>query len=771
MDDNSIIKEFYDQFDNCIQHEIPMCSDACPFKMDILDLQQRVTKGRLTAVYKNMRNAMAFPGIVSRVCPAYCEQECIRKIIDTPVQIRLLEQSVIAGTKRKTPNAFNLPAKKERIAVVGAGLSGLGFTIRMASKKYPVTVFEKSGEIGGTLSEVMERDEYMAEFELQMQNEEYQLELNHEISDLSEISDDFDVIYVATGKGGRDFGVPVPDGEEGSGCSKIGNAAVFLGGRLCGRDLMFALADGLNMSNAAVNYLKTGNLEYPGDVPATRCIANEDLLVESPAIKPGAGDVLSKEECAQEAARCIRCKCDACRVNCNLVDYLDKWPLTMRDEIFVSTKAGESLVSKNPAKRLINTCEMCGLCAETCPSTIELGKMIKNARYILHRQGKTPGGYHQFWIRDMEFSNGEYAALTIAPEAAAAKPRAFFPGCWLGSADPDYVIKPYLWLQENFPGTGLLLRCCTIPADWSGNQELHLAEIEKLKEEWESIGSPELITACPSCMKHLNEYLPQIPIISIYEIMAQEFASSGLPEGAGVDGDWAVFDPCQARHYDDMKDAVRQLSAMAVGGEMTPLEDPGCCGYGGLGQIADPGFIEHENAKRRALSEDPYIVYCVNCRDIFRDRGKEARHILDVLFNIDCGHPTETQRRKNKVITKERLMKEVLGEEMTEKPKENRYKLKIDPEVQQKMDSLRLLESDICETLEAGEEHGRRTIDPESGNYKCYRELGNITCWVEYAVTEDDDGGKIYDIRNLYTHRMSIKLEEVWNGKRTETDL
>ena len=47
------MQNFYDQFDACREHDIPMCADACPFRIDILDLQERITKKRFNAAYKH----------------------------------------------------------------------------------------------------------------------------------------------------------------------------------------------------------------------------------------------------------------------------------------------------------------------------------------------------------------------------------------------------------------------------------------------------------------------------------------------------------------------------------------------------------------------------------------------------------------------------------------------------------------------------------------------------------------------------------------------
>ena len=38
----------------------------------------------------------------------------------------------------------------------------------------------------------------------------------------------------------------------------------------------------------------------------------------------------------------------------------------------------------------------------------------------------------------------------------------------------------------------------------------------------------------------------------------------------------------------------------------------------------------------RAKEEElPYVTYCVNCRESFAGQGKEAVHILDLLFGLN----------------------------------------------------------------------------------------------------------------------------------------
>ena len=100
---------------------------------------------------------------------------------------------------------------------------------------------------------------------------------------------------------------------------------------------------------------------------------------------------------------------------------------------------------------------------------------------------------------------------------------------------------------------------------------------------------------------------------------------------------------------------------------------------------------------------------------------------------------------------------------MKEKPEENRYHLVMSPEIVEKINKSKILEQDICEVLEMAETTGRRTRNPENGHYKAYKQIGYITYWVEYGID-----GDTYEIFNVYSHRMQIELEAVFNGRKVD---
>ncbi|MGN0702887.1 MAG: pyridine nucleotide-disulfide oxidoreductase/dicluster-binding protein [Lentihominibacter sp.] len=769
------VRDFYNRFDTCRERDIPLCSEACPFKVDIIPLMERITAGRFNAAYKAYRDNVVFPGIVSEICPGYCRDACIRKGFDEALNLPLIEKSIIGLASRRQPNSYNLPDRSEKVAVIGSGISGMAFALKMATRKYDVTIFEKEASIGGRLKSLMDESIYMGEFDLQFSNEKYTLLCSTEAQvDISNGAvtavtggqaqrfEDFSVVYVATGA------ETSPDIEAGSPpFIEAGNTGIFYGGSMLGSDTMHALVDGIKASAIADSYMKTGIYEAPEAPEPSGCVANEDMLVPTETVHPAA-TIYSEEECREEASRCIKCKCDACESSCDLVRFYKKWPIKMRDEIFLSVKPAGSLVHKCPSRKYIAACTQCTMLENACPESIDLCGMIKSARHEMHNVDKMPAAYRQYFMRDMAFANGEFAKIV-----KGGGKYGFFPGCNLGALNPEYVIKSYKWILQQFPDTGLLLRCCGIPADWAGNTERHMEEINQLRAEWTEMGKPVIITACMSCDKHLREYLPEIETVSLYELYAEhlKLPDSRSPSQECVEArTFTVFDPCSARGLDSVQEAVRDIAeAHGMRIDEFPKNDQhGCCGYGGQGSIAQPLFAKYVTEERACMSDNPYLVYCSNCRDVFNAEGKEAIHILDVMFDIDSEGtapvPSLTDRRNNRIILKEALLNEIWSEEMTNKPEISKYQLVMKDDILAKAERLRILEDDICNVIDHAETTGRRTRSPETGHYRAYREIGAITLWVEYGAGE----GNIREIHNIYTHRMQIKLEAVFNGRKTD---
>lgn len=752
--------------EKCRQNEPPFCQAACPFRLDIKGLEEKWKKGRFNAAYRTYQNTVGFPGIVAKLCDHPCEKACLRSRLDGAVQLGLLEQATVAYARRKTPNAYNLPSKGKKIAVIGAGLSGLGCALRLSNKKYEVTVFEKDGFLGGHARSQMDSGEFDAEIENQFQFESIERKLHTEITDLEKIRESFDAVYVATGKNGNRFGLE----EDKGGAFATTTPGVFLGGSLTGSNTMKALADGLSASLAIERYLKTGGMNEPVLREGTLLELGTGGIEPMEPVIPADGRQFSEEEAAAEISRCVKCSCDACMRACDLMRLHKKTPRRLYEEVYITIHPGTLSRDGTWATRLISTCDHCGLCKSVCPQHIDFGQFLLESMRAMHKKGAMPWPFHDFWLRDMEFSSGR-AEVCRKPEGVEKSAYAFFPGCQLAASDAAYVTRTYEWLREKQPDAAIWMTCCGAPAEWSGDEALYQAHLEKLRSEWEELGKPTVIFACPNCRKLFLQYLPEIPGAFLSEVMeewglpetsgrtakaAAAVCGSGKPEDQTVYG---LFDPCAGRDFPGLRESVRRLAEKAgVLFEELPYEGEKarCCGYGGHIHIAAPSHTRHMTQSRSSEKELPYLTYCVNCRESFAGQEKEAVHLLDVIFDIGCKDrpsATVTERRQNRLQARKELLETYWHEKVEEEP--HMVDLKVDKELERKLSDSQILISDMEQVIAFCERENRGATDPETGHQIGHLKIQNMTYWAEYEALPE--GG--YRLWNGYAHRMNLEGE------------
>lgn len=732
----------------CLEKEEAFCTSACPFHLDVREFAARMQRGSFNAAFRTFAGAVGFPAIVAALCDEPCKGACPRGKIDAPVELRQLERAALDYATNKKPNNYNLPKKNARVAIVGAGIGGLACALRLANKKYNVTVFERSDRIGGHLWGCLDLDVFLADIEGQFTYENYDLVLNREIENLDEllIEEKFDAVYVATGAGGNDFGllggtidgVPFASARPG----------VFLGGSLTGASTMEAIAQGLRAATLVERYLKTESMKSAEPLGETKIPFDPDAFVPAERVQPSEGGFYTKEEAVAEAARCVRCQCNACWRHCEMISHFQKFPKRIEEEVEATVHPGTIDGDGTVATRLISTCNQCGLCAEVCPCEIDVGRLMRGAHRAMHGKGTMPWAYHEFWLRDMAHANGKRAAFTILPKEYEKCGYMFFPGCQIGASDPRYVTESYQFLMGKRPDTAIVAHCCGAPAIWAGDEPLFGEVREEILSEWRRLGEPRAIFACPTCKEMFEEYMPEIKGDLLFDVMiAWGVAPPRVGEGSVV----SVFDPCTSRHASASQKNVRDL-VQAAGFEIEPLPYEGeharCCTFGGQIDIAAPNYTKWLVNERVTAGGAPYVTYCANCRDIFADTGKRTYHILDILLGLNgCERrpPGASERRENR----ERLRREMTG--MPEK-KEDRI-FTMDEAVKKKIDASRLIESDILAVIARCEHEGRKIRDPESGHFFGHGEAGHHTLWVEYIA--EDNGA--YRLFNAYSHRMKIE--------------
>src|SRR4030042_459146 len=108
-----------------------------------------------------VRQKNPFPAITGRLCARPCEKVCRRGDVDQPIAIDLLKR-FIAERENSPSSSFDNggpgefitpgPERKERVAIVGSGPTGLMAAYDLRRYGYSVTIFEALPLPGGTMA-------------------------------------------------------------------------------------------------------------------------------------------------------------------------------------------------------------------------------------------------------------------------------------------------------------------------------------------------------------------------------------------------------------------------------------------------------------------------------------------------------------------------------------------------------------------------------------------------------------------------------------------
>jgi formate dehydrogenase major subunit len=129
------------------------CVMTCPANIDIQTYLMQVEAGNFEAAIRVIKDRNPFPSVCGRVCPHPCEAQCRRNLVDAPVAINHVKRFAADwDMRRETPWVpRRAAATGKKVAIVGAGPSGLAAAYYSAINGHEVTVFERHSEPGGMM--------------------------------------------------------------------------------------------------------------------------------------------------------------------------------------------------------------------------------------------------------------------------------------------------------------------------------------------------------------------------------------------------------------------------------------------------------------------------------------------------------------------------------------------------------------------------------------------------------------------------------------------
>ncbi len=738
----------------CVQEEPPSCTAECPLHVDARTFCTLMNEGNWSKAWGILTRTLPLPGVLSRLCHGPCMDACLRSKKGGAINLPALER-FCAVQVTKPVRSIPMPAKGKRVCVLGGGLAGLSAASDLVRKGIKVVLHSsKPGlELAEADSSPLPSGILESELErLAKLGVDFQPAINVSRAECESLLEEFDAVVIdRTEQDIAPLNLDEPD-------------AVTLGTSLPGLFIagvegepIFQAASGRKAALSSERFMQGASMVAGRD----REGSYESLLhtnldgvapVDPVAVPEDGYDV---EQAKAEAGRCIHCECLECVKHCEYLEQFGSYPKVYARQIYNNQTI---VMGTRMANSLINSCTLCGLCETLCPGDFSMEDLCLHARRDLVEQGHMPQSAHEFALRDMNFANGPDCSLARSAPGTKASTHLFFPGCQLTASRPDAVRSVYDHLRHNIPGMGIMLRCCGAPAEWSGQVSEYDRAISELRSQWESLGQPEIVCACPTCQGMIRSALPGASVSSLWQVLQD----TGLPESAkNVGMELTVHDPCTARHEPELRQQARTMLE-SVGAQLNEVEMSGelteCCGFGGLLAEANPK-LGSDVAKRRADALSGEVVtYCAMCRDMLSKGGARISHVLDILFpDAAVGDmaarpvPGYSRRRENRAHLREELLRDLWQEPGAPPKPYDELAVSFSDAALSVMEERRILESDVRKTLLHSRDTGQRLVHKETGRLRAtYRPVA-VTYWVEF---EEKDGE--YFVHNAWCHRMRV---------------
>lgn len=318
------------------------CFFACPAHMDIPLMLEQIGQQDLQQAIATVKRDIALPAVLGRVCPKPCEKGCRRNAADGAVAVCDLKRFV-ADLDLASPQPYQPPCPPpsgKRVAIVGAGSTGLSAAYYLLQQGHACVIFERQATAGGRLltestAQQLPRDVLEGEIQqvLQLGAE---LRTNAPVERLEELLESFDAVLLACGR------VPAEQAQRwGLPASKRGieidrhtfmttHPGVFAAGnaiRPAGL-VVRSVADGKEAAHAIDQFLAGQSISPPtkpfsthiGTLHADEAERWAGLVGQARREVPPAGDDYAADMAASQSQRCLSCGCLA-HGSCKLERY------------------------------------------------------------------------------------------------------------------------------------------------------------------------------------------------------------------------------------------------------------------------------------------------------------------------------------------------------------------------------------------------------------------------------------------------------------------
>ncbi len=367
------------------------CLRACPAHMNIPLMIRHIRASQFHEALVTVKNDIALPAVLGRICPAPCEKACHRgSADDDPVSICLLKRYVAdVDLASETPwrPPVNAPSGKS-VAVVGAGPTGLAAAYYLLRQGHECHVYDQHQRPGGALRYGISKDilpESVVASEVERIAElGGQFRMGQRLGqnlDWKGLRNDYDAIVLAGGK--MDTGslsdTSISVSERGIVIERrtymTSVLGVFAGGNAVavGRVAVRAVGHGKEIALSVGRFLEKGKASvaprrFDSLLGKLRDEEAKEYAKEAQnrgRVSPEGGSSAgySHKEALLESSRCFGCDCRK-QESCRLRLYADEYKADQRRFTFVEKRHVQKNIQHDRVVFEPGKCIKCGLCVQ-----------------------------------------------------------------------------------------------------------------------------------------------------------------------------------------------------------------------------------------------------------------------------------------------------------------------------------------------------------------------------------------------------------------------
>lgn len=472
------------------------------------------------------------------------------------------------------------------------------------------------------------------------------------------------------------------------------NEKIFVAGDASGESVIAiqALATGRRAAQSVIRFLRGENLRSGRELKDTWTYETklqmpvdwdaitgqrEDMQELDPKKRIRSFDEVAlgytKEEAEREAARCRQCECKFCMKECIMLNDYTECPKSLFKKYLEEGY-------ENLDHMIAYSCNECSQCTLKCPKEFNMKGIFTALKedYAEKNNGLVPLEILKESDRTQEKECvDEYCTRVDGSLQKKEVPKkqktkyVFVLGCTVSAYSPKGVENIVKHLKEclGHENVGALLQCCGKVTRFIGETEKFEERNKKAINILDDMGAEVIITVCPSCYKVFKETAKNQKVISYWDLMKNLIGIPETARGIGIGSDvvFNIHDSCVTRDETSHHESVRWVLD-ELGYNWTEIERNGkntrCCGVGGMVCSSNSELYERVYTRRaNDFDQHNIVTYCGSCRGTMQAAGKDAVHILDLLFGQKYtkdqerarGYQTEQEMWEKRLETKERV--------------------------------------------------------------------------------------------------------------------